>query len=124
MYTIWGQTDRVTKLADGIIDVGTPSHGGIMVTELVANERLTEAARKVGERSVGYLCYEEDCNWAIVAWELNDVRAALEEKVTVNPIDITDLYRTVCFWNCDYARERGYFAKNMTDEQIRASLRG
>lgn len=125
MYTIWGNTDRITTLADGIIDVGTPSHGGIMVKESVAHSLLTPEAIKVGAYSGGYLCYEEDCDWAIVAWELPQIRTALAEKVFCSPssVDESELFDTVCAWNCNYARARGYYPQTMTDDEIRQVIR-
>lgn len=32
MYTPWGQSDKQSTLAEGIIEVSTPSHGGIRLS--------------------------------------------------------------------------------------------
>ena len=66
----WGTIDNSTVYAPGFKSVGTPGHGGIMITQTFANANLSEAARKRGERYGEYLCYEEDCKYAIPFLEL------------------------------------------------------
>lgn len=61
IYTPWGKADFQTKLIDGIISYSTPSHGGIHVREDL-NLNVHSAWRHDG----GW--YEEDCDWAIVAY--------------------------------------------------------
>lgn len=49
MMTIWGLADHQMKLAEGVYSVSTPSHGGVIVSVLVADKYLSEAAEKVAE---------------------------------------------------------------------------
>ena len=64
MMTPWGLADEVRVLAPGVIDVYTPSHGGIHVTG-DALKRIPLYARS--RSCAGPEWYEEDCDWAIVA---------------------------------------------------------
>ena len=67
----WGEIDYCDKLCPGVYLVSTPSHGGAMVSKEI-EEFLSPAARKHGQRQNGFLCFEEDCNEAIVLRELLD----------------------------------------------------
>lgn len=72
MNTPWGKSDHIEKVADGVQWVSTPGHGGLMIKEEVALEKLSEAAREVGEWFNGYLCYEEDIAWVVPLWEAQE----------------------------------------------------
>ena len=67
MNTPWGQSDGIEPLADGILFVTTPSHGGFYVPpELVKNmpyKYLDATFRRQGFNGF----FEEDCDWALVA---------------------------------------------------------
>ena len=78
MRTPWGVADREYALAPGVVQVTTPSHGGIRVERGVAERRLSEAARSVpftAPTAEAYW-YEEDCDVLIVLWEIPETRAA------------------------------------------------
>jgi hypothetical protein len=87
MPTPWGPAQHSDKLAQGVYNVSTSSHGGILVGQAVARERMTERAQEIGEPFGRFLAFEEDCDWAIVALEMPDAAERLAE---------------VC--RCDYAR--------------------
>lgn len=70
LFTPWGGADHVEKLAEGVIQVGTPSHGGIGVENSVAFTMLSAAARAEAIVQGGWHWFEEDCNWAIVCSEM------------------------------------------------------
>lgn len=65
MYTPWGLADSTIVIAPGLINVTTPSHGGIYVDperrgrmpEYLAGEPATD----------GGAWYEEDCHWCFPA---------------------------------------------------------
>ena len=42
METIWGEIQTSHRLADGVVDVTTASHGGIIVDKKVANNFLSK----------------------------------------------------------------------------------
>lgn len=60
LWTPWGVAQDVETLAEGILNVGTASHGGIHLDK-VRNEMMPESVRNAN----GW--YEEDCEWALVA---------------------------------------------------------
>lgn len=66
----WGKIQGVRQLERGWRWVSTASHGGYMLTRRFAEKHLSPAARKRAEEWVHYLCYEEDCAYAIVDWEI------------------------------------------------------
>ena len=70
--TPWGIADSVRELAEGVYQVSTPSHGGIMVRRDSAALVLSAEARKCnvyGGTHGGFGCYEEDCEWAFPMYE-------------------------------------------------------
>ena len=64
MFTPWGSSHTTKKIAEGIIEVTTGSHGGIFLSE----ERWTELMEKFPKFQswAGKQWFEEDCDWAIV----------------------------------------------------------
>ena len=72
MYTPWGASQYVTKYAVGFVSVGTSGHGGIMVTKKFAAEHLSKEAIKRGIANSNYYGYEEDCDWAIVPYNIEE----------------------------------------------------
>ncbi len=73
MRTPWGGADHIEKLGEGVIQVGTPSHGGIGVEKSVAERRMTLAARSEAIRQGDWYWFEEDCDWALVAAEIPEM---------------------------------------------------
>ena len=68
----WGEVDNCRTIANGIYDVSTEGHGGIMITEMLAARILSLEALKVCFRENGYCCYEEDCDACVPLRELWD----------------------------------------------------
>jgi len=70
----WGQVDQSERLLPGLTMVFTPGHGGLMLTEKFAQKHLSAGAIAYadvwGSGASKRLCYEEDCAYAIVFWEL------------------------------------------------------
>ena len=61
----WGRVQTAEELAPGIWTVSTAGHGGIILSaqrDADMPEYLKSAAKYAGPR-----CYEEDCEWALVA---------------------------------------------------------
>ena len=55
MKTIWGQIQHQHKLAGGVYEVDTASHGGIIVSTKVADRYLSHLAKEIaGEPKYGY----------------------------------------------------------------------
>lgn len=67
MQTPWGTADSVEHIADGIIFVTTPSHGGFRLDQS-RNAQVPYVWRQAsfnGQALRGW--YEEDCDWSLVA---------------------------------------------------------
>lgn len=71
--TPWGDADHVEKLGPGVIQVATPSHGGIGVRINLAQKKLSDAAMANAIIEHGHAWFEEDCDWAIVCHEMPDL---------------------------------------------------
>lgn len=72
-YSPWGGIQHSAIIAKGLKQVVTAGHGGFMVTQNFAKKYLSDACIKLGEVYGNYLCYEEDCEWAILAYDIVDV---------------------------------------------------
>lgn len=68
----WGEIQTKYQIANGVFDVSTASHGGIMIKNDIAALILSPEARAIGFRENGYTCYEEDCDSAVAYRELID----------------------------------------------------
>ena len=118
MNTPWGTSqDQTTFVRNGITSVSTPSHGGLMVRKAWAEAALSEAARALGtpwrNREGEWLCYEEDCAYAIVLWELQPhQRTAFRRRCSL-PNQRTDqeyregLRQTLSTYYAEYLIGRG-----------------
>ena len=82
MNTPWGQSQSVETLARGIHWVSTASHGGLMVSAGVAAKLLSERAIKNAfpGTCAEYVCFEEDCSYAIAFYEHPEWKRHLDRK--------------------------------------------
>jgi len=107
IYSPWGYIEEQKVLVPKkLYFVMTAGHGGYMVNGYFAREHLSAAARK---RALIYVndwyCYEEDCLYAIVEWEL-PMYCETPDAFT------NDEYRkmllsTLTYYNHEYLKERG-----------------
>jgi len=67
--TPWGKPDEVSKVADGIYWISTPSHGGFYVDE-ARYEAMPEQLKKCSLTKNRF--FEEDCAWCAVALAFPD----------------------------------------------------
>lgn len=112
MNTPWGPSQQANQIMRGIWEVGTAGHGGIMVSRGVARALLSEAAVAVGMKLQcgNYLCYEEDCDWAVVVYELFEMFAAnprhnWKER---SPEELKQIaFETLQSWHKNYLEQRG-----------------
>ena len=73
METPWGHADHVTELAEGIVSVGTPSHGGVRLSA----ERQAQLPAGIDNFLHNLEWWEEDCDWAVPYVVFQDeIRAA------------------------------------------------
>ena len=92
MPTPWGKADHAYKICDGVYDVGTPGHGGIMVGKAKARILLSEKAIARGMKWNQYICFEEDCDWSLFAFEQPKLYADSFKKHSLKPEEITEEY--------------------------------
>ncbi|MDE6456966.1 MAG: hypothetical protein K2L38_13950, partial [Dysosmobacter sp.] len=71
-HSPWGRVQESKKLAEGIFQISTPSHGGIMVRETDANRLLSPETISAGGIENGWCYFEEDAVAPIVIQELTD----------------------------------------------------
>lgn len=109
LYSPWGPiqyTDIVSP--DGVSWVASAGHGGLRINRRIAEQRLTEAARRRAIFEHGYYWFEEDCLYAIAAFELEDLWPAMFRGQTIPPQKHrADLLRIISAYNADYLIERG-----------------
>ena len=96
--TPWGTAEQVDTLAKGIIQVGTPSHGGIGVEHDVAAAKLSAAARAEAIDQYDHLWFEEDCDWAIVCHEIPELFSKQHREMAA---------RSLARWNQPYLDKVG-----------------
>ena len=70
MPTPWGRAQMMQVIEPGFMQVETASHGGFLLSRAFAESQLSEAGRKVGKEFGNWLAYEEDCDAAVIFWEL------------------------------------------------------
>ncbi len=105
--TIWGEIQTSHQLAVGVIDVTTAGHGGIIVDKSVADKYLSSEAKKVADFKNGCYHFEEDCDWAIFAFE----------NPTIVPQQwLQYIENSLNRWNPDYienAKKSGNYEKRL-----------
>jgi len=101
MFTPWGNSDSETRYERGLTWVGTPSHGGFLVGKAYAKQHLTPAAQAVGQSFGQYLAYEEDCDAAVILYELPKTREGFS-----NVLD-AELIESLSRWHPEYLAARG-----------------
>ena len=81
-YSPWGAIQDSTQITLGVRWVSTASHGGLMVSRTAAAKYLSEQAIKAihSTRSAEYVCFEEDCEYAIAFFERPEWDRFLKEK--------------------------------------------
>lgn len=70
--SIWGEVDGVVRINNGIFEVTTPSHGGIMIKAEIAKTIMSKEAQRVAQKANGWYFYEEDCDYTVAKRELLD----------------------------------------------------
>lgn len=110
MFTPWGMAQNVERYARGLNQVSTASHGGFMVGKGFANKWMSTEAIAQGMKYGNYLCYEEDCQWAIVAYELPQFWSAMYPK-TENSLILHHIRKSLEQWNPKYLQAKDGKAK-------------
>ncbi|WP_368262846.1 DUF7007 domain-containing protein [Clostridium disporicum] len=107
-YSPWGGIQYSKVIVRGLKAVSTAGHGGYMVTEKFAEKYLSEACKKRALTYSNYLCFEEDCDWAILAFDvLEDFGDKMKSEETTLEAYRNSLLETVSLYNADYLLEIG-----------------
>lgn len=105
-HCMWGQVDYAYEIADGWWSVGTPSHGG----HILSRERLLQMPENW--RSTAYSGggqFEEDCDWCLPAvWFRNEFihyarQNASKWRDGYDPSEAA--FSTLTWWHADRAKE-------------------
>jgi len=93
-HSPWGEIHHISTMAEGIWEVDTAGHGGIMIHRDVAEKRLSVAAKKEENtpycytgKNASYYAYEEDAGWAIPANEIKEIREYYIQRMYENRKD-------------------------------------
>lgn len=68
----WGEIQACYGVCSGVYSVSTASHGGIMAEETAAKSIFSKAALRCAFHSMGFYCFEEDCDAPVALRELMD----------------------------------------------------
>lgn len=105
MMTPWGMSQHQYTITTGVHEVDTAGHGGILVGGNIAHTLLSPQALALGWRTQGWYAYEEDCDWAIFAYEQPALFGAARRKqgMTHSDEQITQFAReSLLLWHPDY----------------------
>lgn len=107
-FSPWGGIQHSSIIARGLKAVSTAGHGGYMVTQKFADKYLSEACKKRALEYSNYLCYEEDCDYAILAYDLLDTfgERMKSEKSTMEEYK-NSLIESLSYYNPEYLIEIG-----------------
>jgi hypothetical protein len=90
MRTPWGASDYTKAYTEDIVFYGTPSHGGFRVEGRTIDRIPADHQTTMS----GYGWYEEDCDWAIVAWFIPEFRDAMTAYLPADhPYDLIGVAR-------------------------------
>lgn len=111
-YSPWGGIQHSNVIAKGFKGVSTAGHGGYMVTSSFAEKYLSKACIKRGDIYYNYLCYEEDCCFALVELDLLvNYGDKFKDKLVREDISLEDakksLIKSISFYYPDYLIEIG-----------------
>jgi len=128
MNTPWGKSDSKVTLARGISFVTTASHGGFAVTPTAALQYLSTAAVSRALKYGGYYFFEEDCDAAIVLFEL-PLALRMKWNKSLRLAGKYALIKSLSMWHSDYLIEVGQtpdaeglkcFNENKLQDKLRA----
>ena len=107
--TPWGKGHTTETFAPGFSNVSTPGHGGFMVSKSFAAQHLSPECIAAGIDFGKYVCFEEDCDWAMPAYELPQfwprIFAYADAETKADPRAY--LLRTLSAWRAEYLAARG-----------------
>lgn len=105
-YSPWGSIQSEHKLCDGVYNVSTASHGGIMVSKDIAEDIFSKAALNCAFRYNLYYCFEEDCDASIALRELLD-KQLITGFFNLGAEELSEIVnRSLQVWHSEYWNTR------------------
>ena len=95
-HSPWGKVQMSGQFADGVYEVSTARHGGIMIRETDAKELLSSETLAAGATEYGWCYYEEDEAASVV------IRELLDRGIPAAPP----------FVRCEYSETHAFFQEN------------
>ena len=99
--SIWGEIDNAVRINNGIFQVTTASHGGIMIKSEIAKTVLSREAQKIAQKDNGWHFYEEDCAYAAAMREIvdkdlfSDINSYFSRQYNKKPDEFLSQYNDV-----------------------------
>lgn len=115
MSTPWGAVQYAKNITRGVSVVSTARHGGLRISKAFAEKHLSVAAISRATVLGNYLYYEEDCDMAIPAFELEKYHETLYGENAKEK-----LLKSLSLWNLDYLEERGITPNEEAAKKYRA----
>ena len=85
--TPWGTAQSAEEVGPGIIRYSTASHGGYFLNA-VANAKVSSILKKATFCAQGMKgWYEEDCDWAIVAFTFKEFFDSKQYQAAINSLE-------------------------------------
>jgi hypothetical protein len=108
-FSPWGRIQNYKTHYPGVYTVSTEEHGGIMVNADIANKLLSPTALKCGFLERGYICFEEDCQAAVVIKEMLDKNLwKIPKYYTEGKEKYSEMINaSLIQWNPEYWEETG-----------------
>jgi hypothetical protein len=95
-----GEIVTVQIIDEGVYWITTREHGGYLIDQALAQQQLTAHACAIGDRTdEEWLCFEEDCAWAVVVYE--------HPEWAIQPLQSTHVNMLLQQEYPDYLRARG-----------------
>jgi len=95
-HSPWGKVQTSNQFADGVYEISTAGHGGIMIRETDAKNLLSPETVAVGGSEYGWLYFEEDEAAPVV------IRELLDRGIPATPP----------FVRCEYSETHAFFQEN------------
>ena len=100
--TPWGQSQDAYKLLPGLVWYSTAGHGGLYVSQALANKALSAQARKHAIQYGSGYWYEEDCGWAIPMYENPQWGKLLSAKAGGKEVSKEEAKKIIERWTPEY----------------------
>ena len=95
----WGCIDHSeVVIPEHVWSVSTPGHGGYAVDKRWARGHLSAECLAIGEAFSNCLWYEEDCAWAVLAWELPQALTAGTTSPELHDTNMRAMHSTIRAW--------------------------